>query len=219
MSLAIFDLDHTILQGDSDSAWLSFLIEKGQVSKQKIGRVNKKFFDDYVNGRLVFEDYAQFSFGILSSIHISKLKDLRKEYFKTKIKPIISPRATNMIQGHKKRGHTVIISTATNEFVTRPAAEYLRVDDLIATQLEKKEHGFTGNYYGIPNFKEGKVTNMLSWLKDNPEHQLATSYFYSDSINDLPLLLKVGYPRPVNADKELTKVSRENNWRILNFYK
>lgn len=219
MSLAIFDLDHTILQGDSDSAWLQFLVDKKEVNKKTVSKMNSKFYDDYIHGRLKFDDYAEFAFGIISTIHISQLKKLRKEYFKQRIIPMIRPKAVNLLESHRRRGHTIILSTATNEFISRPISEYLKVDTLIATQLEKSSYGFTGNVFGTPNFCEGKLTNILSWLKENTAHQLATSYFYSDSINDLPLLEAVGYPRPVNADEQLLKVARTNRWRNLNLSK
>ena len=219
MSLAIFDLDHTILQGDSDSAWLQFLVDKNKVDKVTVEKMNGKFYDDYMHGRLEFDDYANFAFGIISSIHISNLKTLRKEYFKQRIIPMIRPKAVALLESHRRREHTIVLSTATNEFISRPVAEYLKVDHLIATQLEKSVDGFTGNVFGTPNFREGKVTNILEWLKDNTRHQLATAYFYSDSINDLPLLLAVGYPRPVNADPALLEKARENRWRNLNLSK
>ncbi len=219
MTLAIFDLDNTILRGDSDSAWFSFLISKNEMDKERAERMNQKFYDDYVNGRLVFDDYANFAYGLLSSIHISKLKTLRKEYFKDIVKPMICPNAVEHLEKHRKRKHTIIISTATNEFVCRPAAEYLKADYLIATKLELSGDGFSGKHYGTPNFGPGKVTNMHTWLEEHPEEHLATSYFYSDSINDLPLLEAVGYPRPVNVDDKLRQVSKDKGWRISTFNK
>lgn len=219
MTLAIFDLDNTLLRGDSDSAWLRFLIQRNEVDKERAERMNQKFYDDYVRGRLDFDEYAEFAYGILSSIHISKLKTMRKQYFKEQVMPMICPNAVDRFERHRKRGHTLIISTATNEFVCRPVVEYLKADHLIATKLELTEGGYTGKHYGEPNFGEGKVTNMNSWIEDNPGHQLATAYFYSDSINDLPLLEVVGYPRPVNVDEQLRQVSRERGWRILTFNK
>lgn len=219
MTLAIFDLDNTLLRGDSDSAWLSFLIEQNEVDKERAEKMNQKFYDDYVRGRLDFDEYSKFAYGIISSIHISKLRALRKEYFKQKVKPMICPIARDCFEKHRKRKHTLIISTATNDFVSRPVTEYLKTDYLIATKLELSEDGYTGRHYGTPNFGEGKVTNIHNWLGENHGYQLATSYFYSDSINDLPLLEAVGYPRPVNADEQLRKVSKEKGWRVLNFNK
>ncbi len=219
MTLAIFDLDNTILRGDSDSAWLSFLIQHDQVDKERTERMNQKFYDDYVRGRLDFDEYSEFAYGILNSIHISKLKILRKEYFKEKVMPMICPNARDLFEMHRERNHTLIISTSTNEFVCRPVVGYLKTDYLIATKLEISDDGYTGRHYGTPNFGEGKVTNMHLWLAENPGHQLATAYFYSDSINDLPLLEAVGYPRPVNVDEQLREVSKKKGWRIITFNK
>ena len=214
MTLVIFDLDHTILRGDSDSAWFQFLIEKGTVDKNLVAKTNQKFYNDYVAGRLVFNDYADFAFGILRTTDIDTLKKLRDEYFESKVKPMICPNAVRIMQDHQRKGHKVIISTATNEFVTAPVAEYLMADDLIATKLEKNGDEFTGRHSGTPNFQSGKVVNILAWLKRNPGYDLDNTYFYSDSINDLPLLEKVGHPRPVNADADLKEVSSKKNWRV-----
>ncbi len=217
MSLAVFDLDHTILEGDSDSNWLIFLAGKNLVSKETVLQKNAGFYRDYMAGKLNYNAYAEFAFGIISNIPLARLKVLRRAYFKEKILPMIRVKAVKRINAHRKSGHKIVISTATNDFIAYPVVRYLKADDLLATSLEKSDDGFTGKYHGIPNFREGKVTNFLNWLKTNHEHQLATTYFYSDSINDLPLLQIVGYPRVVNGDAELTAKAEEFGWRHCNF--
>ena len=217
MSLAIFDLDHTILEGDSDSTWLRFLADNKLVDKQETLRRNTKFYQDYVAGQLNFNEYANFAFAILRKFPFAYLKSLRRAYFKQEILPMIRPKALSFIKDHRERGHTVLVSTATNEFVAYPAAMYVKADGMLATRLERSDEGFTGKYHGVPNFRKGKVTNLLAWMKENNEHQLATTYFYTDSINDLPLLRIVGYPRVVNGDPALQEVAEKRGWQIIDF--
>ena len=216
MSLAVFDLDKTILEGDSDSEWFHFLVEQKAVpDRYKVAQANTEFYEAYIAGRLDFNAYAKFAFGILGSIPMVRLKALRKAYFKTKVLPMIRPKAVQLINGHRKRNHTLLVSTATNNFLTEPIGKYLNMDDLIATQLEMKENAFSGTFFGTPNFGKGKLTNLLLWLRENPRHQLATTYFYSDSINDKPLLEAVGYPRVVDPDDQLGALARKKRWRKL----
>lgn len=216
MTLAVFDLDNTLLEGDSDSAWFHFLVEQRAVADEyNVAKTNLKFYRDYVAGKLDFEAYANFAFGILSSIPLARLRQLRKRYFKDKILPMVRPKAIKLIESHRKRKHTLLVSTATNNFLTEPVSRYLNMDGLIATQLETNINGFSGKYFGIPNFRDGKVDNLMFWLKNNPQHQLATTYFYSDSINDKALLEIVGYPRVVDPDEQLRAEAAKRKWRRI----
>ena len=217
MLLAIFDLDHTILEGDSDSSWLFFLAENKIIAEKEVMKKNEQFYRSYCAGNLNFDEYAQFAFSIIQKIPYTRLKTLRRLFFKNKVLPMIRPNARKSIQEHQQQGHKVIISTATNDFISYPVVKYLKADDLLATRLERSEEGFTGKYRGVPNFREGKVTNLLEWLKRNNEYQLATTYFYSDSINDLPLLSKVGYPRIVNGDEDLCREGEKRGWTMMDF--
>ena len=217
MSLAVFDLDNTILEGDSDSAWFHFLVEQRAVPDQyRVSQANTRFYEDYIAGRLDFDDYARFAFGILSSIPLARLRDLRKLYFETKILSMIRPKALQLINSHRRRKHTLLVSTATNDFLTEPIGEYLNMDALIATRLELRDNAFSGGFSGTPNFREGKLTNLLLWLEEHPSHRLAATYFYSDSINDKPLLEVVGHPRVVNPDAQLRDLARRKGWREFN---
>ena len=217
MTLAIFDLDNTLLEGDSDSAWFHFLVEQRAVADEyNVAKTNLKFYHDYVAGKLNFDAYADFAFGILSSIPLARLKQLRKLYFKDKILPMVRPKAVELIDSHRKRKHTLLVSTATNNFLTEPVSRYLNMDGLLATQLEQNSNGFSGKYFGTPNFREGKVDNLMLWLKNHPQHQLATTYFYSDSINDKPLLEIVGHPRVVNPDEQLRLEATKRRWHQIN---
>lgn len=218
MTLAVFDLDNTILEGDSDSAWFHFLVEKKAVANAfNIAIQNEGFYQDYLAGKLNFSAYVKFAFGILHSMPMVRLKALRKIYFKEKIIPMIRPLAVKCIESHRKRGHELILSTATNNFITEPISNYLKMDHLIATQLEIKEGGFSGKIYGTANIQKGKVENLLKWMKAHPRHQLATTYFYGDSINDKALLMAVGYPRVVDPDELLAEIARKKRWRKLSF--
>jgi len=213
-SLALFDLDNTLLGGDSDYLWGQFLVEQGIVDANEYETANRKFYEDYQRGSLDIHEFLQFALKPLS-LHPAKfLYRLRERFIKEKIEPIVLPAAKALVECHRNRGDQLVIITATNAFVTKPIAELFGIDDLIATQPELIEERFTGGFIGIPCFREGKVKRLNHWLH---AHRLDTSTatFYSDSHNDLPLLNQVGHPVAVDPDEQLELTARQKSWPVL----
>ncbi len=213
MALAIFDLDNTLLAGDSDHAWGEYLVEKGIVNAKLYKEANDQFLKDYQTGQLDIQAYLEFALKPLSERSVSELHTLREEFFNTKIKPIMLAKAFELLQSHRKNGDFLLIITATNRFVTEIIAEAFEVDDLIATEPEMIGNTYTGKVAGIPSFKEGKITRLNEWLS-NKDHDLSGAFFYSDSHNDTPLLELVDYPIAIDPDDILRQTSETNNWPI-----
>lgn len=211
MTLAIFDLDHTLLNGDSDYLWGVFLVEHNIVDADYYRVKNEQFFEDYKNGLLDIEAYLDFSLQPLAQHPLEKLYAWRKEFITTKIEPIIATKTHALIQSHKDQGHTLVIVSATNHFVTEPIAQLLQIPNLLATKPEMINDAYTGSFTGIPTFQAGKIKALEQWMKVNNTN-LKGSYFYSDSINDLPLLEKVDHPITVNPDDKLKSIANKNNW-------
>jgi len=212
--LAIFDLDNTLLDGDSDYLWGKFLVAEGVVDADFYDRENQRFYDEYKNGTMDIFEFLDFQLKPLADNPMEKLLTLREKYLKERIWPIIKPAAQTLIEEHKKQNHTLMIITATNSFVTEPVAKKLGIETLIATMPEMKNNQYTGKVEGIPSYREGKVTRLEAWLKQNGEN-LADSYFYSDSHNDLPLLELVTHPVAVDADETLTQHAEMKGWKII----
>lgn len=210
--LAIFDLDKTLLSGDSDFLWGEFLVEQGVVDSDTYQQKNQKFFDDYAKQQLDIFEYLDFCLQPLSSTSIDKLYKLRDEFINQKIKPLIGEKAIHTVEKHRKNGDILLVITATNEFVVEKIVEIFNIDNLLATKVEVKNNQYTGKPAGIPCFQEGKITNLNNWLQ-NKNIDMSGSYFYSDSINDLPLLQLVDNPVVVNGDAKLLEVARQNNWQ------
>lgn len=214
MSLAIFDLDNTLLAGDSDHAWGEFLCEKGIVDSDEYSRANDYFYEQYKNGGLDIFEFLAFALKPLAQMKRAELDKLHLEFMESKIIPIMLPKAAELLQNHRDQGDYLLIITATNRFVTGPIADKLGVDDIIATDPEEVDGEYTGKVAGIPCFQDGKVTRLNEWLKHN-DFNLEGSYFYSDSHNDLPLLEKVTHPVAVNPDETLEDHANANLWPVL----
>jgi len=214
LSLAIFDLDNTLLAGDSDHAWGEFLCEKGIVDSDEYSRANDYFYEQYKNGGLDIFEFLAFALKPLAQMKRAELDKLHLEFMESKIIPIMLPKAAELLQNHREQGDYLLIITATNRFVTGPIADKLGVDDIIATDPEEVDGEYTGKVAGIPCFQDGKVTRLNEWLKHN-DFNLEGSYFYSDSHNDLPLLEKVTHPVAVNPDETLEDHANANLWPVL----
>ncbi len=214
MSLAIFDLDNTLLNGDSDHAWGEFLCEKGIVDADEYSRANDYFYEQYKNGGLDIFEFLSFALKPLAEIESEELNRLHQQFMQEKIEPIILPKAEELLAKHKEQGDFLLIITATNHFVTGPIAKRLGVDEIIATDPEQIDGRYTGKVAGTPCFQDGKVTRLNSWL-EKQGHSLEESYFYSDSHNDLPLLERVTYPVAVNPDDILEEHANNNLWPVL----
>ncbi|HWV14457.1 MAG TPA: HAD family hydrolase [Cellvibrio sp.] len=214
MSLAIFDLDNTLLAGDSDYSWGEFLVKKRLVDSEEYRIANDAFYQDYKAGTLDIQAYLRFSLAPLTRHSMVELEQLHNEFMRTYIEPMMLPKAQALLQEHRARGDYLLIITATNGFVTRPIAARLGVDDILATDPEISDGRYTGNSVGTPCFQGGKVIRLQEWLKSH-EHNLAGAYFYSDSINDLPLLEQVSHPIAVDPDERLQAVAEQRGWKVI----
>lgn len=217
MALAIFDLDNTLLNGDSDHAWGEFLAEQQVVDPVEFKAANEQFYQDYLDGVLNIDNFLSFSLKPLAENSLEHLKELHALFMQEKIQPIRSPGAEALLQKHRDQGDFLLIISATNRFIIDPIAEMLGVDDVLGTIPEFDGKAYTGKVVHPPCFREGKITHLEQWLKDHPEHSLTGSYFYSDSHNDLPLLEKVDFPNVVNGDEKLLQTAKKNNWPCFDF--
>ena len=214
MNLALFDLDNTILAGDSDYNWSRFLIQEGYLDGAIHAEKNEKFYADYKAGTLDIYAFVEFQFKPLARNPRTVLNQLLKKYLEEVIKPMITEKARALVKRHQDEGDLIIVITATNSFITKPIAELFGIKNLIGTDPEEKEGEFTGKVSGLPSFKEGKVTRLEAWLKGK-NLSLASfenSYFYSDSHNDLPLMQKVTHPVAVDSDDVLSEYAKSKGW-------
>lgn len=212
--LALFDLDHTLLTVDSDEAWVEFLIEEGLLDRARFEQANHEMLTRYRAGEATSVEFTYFYLSTLVGRELSTLAEWHRRYLERKIRPAISAAARALLARHRADGHLLILTTATNRFITAPIARELGLENLIATEPESSNGYYTGKVAGIPNMRDGKVTRLEAWLR---ERDLALegfrqSWFYSDSVNDLPLLLRVTHPVAVNADPPLSALAREKGW-------
>ena len=214
MRLAIFDLDHTLLAGDSDHLWGEFMIEQGLVERDGHKRQNDKFYADYKAGTLDIAAYTRFALEPLVRLGPERLLPLRERFVASVIDRIVAPAAPALLERHRIQGDELLIITATNRFITEPIAQLLGVDELLATDLEQVNGRYTGAITGIPCYREGKVKRLEQWLKDRDE-PCAHITFYSDSHNDLPLLRHVHKPIAVDPDEELRAEAERSSWSII----
>lgn len=214
MSLAIFDLDNTLLGGDSDHLWGQFLVEQHLVDGAHYARENQRFYDDYRAGTLDIHAFLAFVLQPLAARPMAELQAWRARFLAEKIEPIVLPKALALLERHRAAGDVLLIITATNRFLTEPIAARLGVPHLLATEPELIEGRYTGRATGTPCFQHGKVVQLHEWLAKTG-HDLAQSWFYSDSHNDLPLLSQVSYPVAVDPDATLAEHARSCGWPIM----
>lgn len=214
LNLAIFDLDNTLLGGDSDHLWGQFLVEQGIVDGVWYERENQRYYAEYQAGTLNIFEFLAFALAPLAAHEMPMLLNWREQFVRDKILPIILPAARELLRSHRQQSHTLMIITATNLFVTEPIAAELGVDHLLATTPEQTQGRYTGRVSGYPCFREGKVHNLNQWLSQRGMN-LASSWFYSDSHNDLPLLEMVTHPIAVDPDPTLTQHATAKGWPII----
>ncbi len=214
MSLAIFDLDNTLIGGDSDHLWGQFVCEQGLVDAESFAARNDQFYADYQAGQLDILSYLRFALGPLKGRSADELDSWHRAFMSSKIEPIMLARAEQLIQRHRDQGDDLLIITATNEFITRPIAAALGIADILASEAQIIDGLYTGEPAGTPSYKQGKITRLRQWLagKDIP---LAGAYFYSDSHNDLPLLELVDKPVAVDPDDTLLAHARQAGWPVI----
>ena len=213
-NLTIFDLDNTLLSGDSDRAWGQYIVEKKIVSDEFLLE-SENFYNSYYDGSLDIHSFLDFCLKPLMENEWSDLIELRKGFIENKIKPMILNKAVEAVELSKSKG-PVVIATATNSFVTRPIADLFGIKNLIATEFIIKDNKFTGEVDGVPCFREGKVQKVEKWVKENG-YNLLDATFYSDSFNDLPLLQKVKTAIVVDGDDKLIEKAKHNEWQCISF--
>jgi HAD superfamily hydrolase (TIGR01490 family) len=214
VALAMFDLDNTLLAGDSDFLWGQHLVEQGVVDPEAYAAENRRFYQDYLDGTLDIQAFLAFSLRPLSQHEPDLLHQWRAQFIADKIDPIVLPAARELLAEHRRRGDTLLIITATNRFVTQPIADLLGVEHLLATEPELLAGRYTGRPTGTPTFREGKVKALQEWIARHGT-DLDGSWFYSDSHNDLPLLERADHPVAVDPDPTLRRHAEQRGWPII----
>ncbi len=220
MNLTLFDLDHTLLPIDSDYSWGEFSLKMGWVDPELFKAKNDQFFADYQAGVLDIHDYVKFATEAVRLKGPELAAKAHQQFMQEVVLPVIKPSALSLIKQHQDAGDHVMVVTATNEFVTRPIAKALGIQELIAVELAKDSRGWiTGEILGTPSFKAGKVARVEAWLSAHQKSwQDVHITFYSDSLNDLPLLEKAQTPVATNPDARLRQLATDRGWRILELF-
>lgn len=219
--LALFDLDHTLIPLDSDYAWGEFTTARGWTDANEFKRQNDAFYEHYKAGTLDVHAYVRFATAAIVRQGASNSIAAHADFMRAVIENAIKPQALKLVRDHQAAGDTVIVVTATNAFVTRPIAKAFGVDELIAVDLvlDPGTGWYTGEIAGVPSFRDGKVARVQQWLADHGlDWDQVHTTFYSDSINDLPLLEKATVPVATNPDARLRALAQERAWRILDLF-
>ena len=214
MGLALFDLDNTLIAGDSDHLWGDFLVAEGLVDPDQHKALNEHYYQQYQQGQLNIDEYLSFALGPMAGMTPETLSALQNKFLKKHVEPILLDAAFDLLQAHRVNGDTLIIITATNTLVTQPIADRLGVEHLIGCEAELKDGRYTGKPEGVPSFGEGKVRRIKTWCA---EHQILfeDAVFYSDSHNDLPLLREVARAIAVDPDDLLRVEAQQCGWEII----
>ena len=217
MELALFDLDNTLLSGDSDYEWAQFLIERGVLERAEYEAKNEHFFRQYNAGELDIHEFLEFQLAPLARYPREKLDEWHAEFMRTKIEPMIRAKGVELVRRHLGHGDLCAIVTSTNAFITAPIAREFGLEHLVATELEVRNGRFTGKPSGTPCFREGKITRVEEWLAGQGRilASFTAIWFYSDSQNDLPLLEYVTHPVVVDPDEVLHRVAVKRGWQII----
>jgi len=217
MNLTLFDLDNTLLNGDSDFEWSQFLIRIGVLDRELFESKNLEFYEHYKAGTLDIHEFLDFQLKPLSRHSRKTLDEWHQQFMREQVAGMITRLSRDLVDQHRAAGDTCVIITATNSFVTAPIAREFGVEHLIATEPEHRGGEFTGNVAGVPSFREGKITRLDSWLAERgwTLGSFTDTTFYSDSLNDLPLLCKVKHPVAANPDETLRAHAEQHGWRII----
>lgn len=217
MNLALFDLDNTLLNGDSDFEWSQFLIRIGILDRELFEVKNQAFYDQYKAGTLDIHEFLDFQLKPLSRHSRKTLDDWHAQFMRESVMPMIEQPALDLVQQHRQAGDVCVIITATNSFVTAPIAREFGIENLIATEPEHRDGEFTGRVADVPCFREGKITRLNNWLAGRgwTLDSFAQSTFYSDSLNDLPLMSRVKHPVAANPDETLRRHAEQHGWPII----
>lgn len=217
--LALFDLDNTLLNTDSDYMWGEFLVKKGLVDEGEFRQKNREFYEQYIAGTLDAIVYNEFVANFLKNHSLEQLYVWRDEYIMSEIAPNVRSKASQAIQAHLDKGHDVLIVSATNAFVVKAISEKLfnvKVENVLATELELTQEGYTGKVAGRPNFQEGKIYHLQNWLTNQAQHGVnySKTYAYSDSKNDIPLLAWADVAVAVSPDDTLHAYALAHHWAV-----
>jgi HAD superfamily hydrolase (TIGR01490 family) len=217
VKLALFDLDNTLLTGDSDFEWAQFLIERGVIDRELYEAKNQRFYEQYKAGTLDIHEFLDFQLKPLSRHARNVLDEWHDDFMRSKVRGMIGQAALDLVAGHRAENDVCVIITATNSFVTSPIARAFGVEHLIATEPEQKNGEFTGGVAGVPSFREGKITRLEAWMSERGWSwtSFTDTTFYSDSLNDLPLLAKVQHPVAVDPDATLRAHAERHGWPII----
>ncbi|HXZ52205.1 MAG TPA: HAD family hydrolase [Burkholderiales bacterium] len=217
MNLTLFDLDNTLLAGDSDYEWGQFLVDRGVLERAAYEAQNQQYYDQYVAGTLDIHEYLGFALRPLAEHTPDELQRWHAAFMRERILPMIGTPARALVKRHLQAGDLCVIVTATNSFVTAPIAREFGIVDLIATEPESRDGRFTGRLAGTPCFREGKIRRLEEWLaaRGRALPDFAVSSFYSDSHNDLPLLARVTRPVAVDPDAQLASEAARRGWAMI----
>jgi HAD superfamily hydrolase (TIGR01490 family) len=217
MRLALFDLDNTLLTGDSDYEWGQFLVDHGVLEREAYEAQNRAYYEQYVAGTLDIHEYLGFALRPLAEHSAPELERWHAEFMRLRVKPMVTPAARALVRRHVEAGDLCAVVTATNSFVTAPIAREFGLQHLIATEPETRGGRFTGRVAGTPCFREGKVRRVDEWLASRGQRldSFAESVFYSDSHNDLPLLARVTRPVAVDPDAALAAEADRRGWAVI----
>ncbi len=214
--LALFDLDNTLLEGDSDHAWGEFLISNRLVEEKAHREKNDHFYDQYKRGALDIHGYVAFTLESVMRLDSTQRAQLNAQFMEQSVAPIILDKGRELVRSHLEAGDFCIIITATNEFISAPIARLFDVDLLIATELQTIDDKYNGKISGTPCYQDGKVSKLNAWINQQEKRfNLSEAVFYSDSINDLPLLQEVATPVAVDPDQRLRDKAESAGWKIL----
>ncbi len=214
MPLALFDLDNTLLAGDSDYAWGEFLVHENKVDPDHYARMNEQFYEDYQQGKLDIFEYLRFALAPLAALEPQELVDLHHKFMNEVVSKMWLPAAEALVEKHRAAGDQLMVISATNRFIVEPICHRFGISEIIATEPEQQDGRYTGRVAGVPSYQQGKVTRLQQWLEEKGE-TLAGSHFYSDSINDLPLLKVVDQAVVVNPDELLLAEATQRGWPVL----
>ena len=216
-TLALFDLDHTLLTGDSDALWCEYLMQHGLLDRAEFGPRNVQMLQRYADASVSVEEFCGFYVSTLAGRTPAECSAWCQRFLDEVVVPRISAAARELVETHRRRGERLVLTTATNRVITELTAQHLGIADLIATEVELVDGHYTGRTRGVLNMREGKVARLHSWLDSQAmlRELLASATLYSDSSNDLPLLGAVGHPIVVDPDATLRDHALAHAWPIV----
>ena len=214
-NLAIFDLDNTILNGDSDYSWIKFLIDIGYVNKQEYEKKNQYFYDKYYEGNLDYDEWAEFALSTIKGKKPEEIEDLLSEFLSSVIEPMINIYALRLLHKHHHKDDVMLLASATNSVIVNPIAKRLGFENIVATEVEIIDGVYSGKVRDIPALGEGKLQKVREWMSTSNIYDFKNTTFYSDSINDFPLLSVVKNPVAVNPDDKLREECQKRAWEII----